>query len=373
MAAVLFFAAAACLFVLWCMGFHAAAAALLCMPGIVLISWVLGFAVRGKLEAKVTLPSTAEKGVPFQAEITVRSKSLIPSGPILCRLCAHNMLTGETERFAVRVSVPPMGEGRGTVTLSSRFCGYVRLEIEKAEPMDWFGLLSVPGLPGGHAAVSVLPELFPTKAYVTVPPAAPEDSTDYSPYRPGSDYSETFQLREYREGDELRGIHWKLSSKMDKLIVREPGLPVARSLLVFWDKSAGNPNPEAMDVMAEVTLSLCRSLCDSGLAFHAAWNEGGRIVQEQIQDEEDFIHVLPRMLRRGAQGEESGIAALLREGHTAAYSKIILICAELPGEAEQLGLERISALTLGGTEGLCGSIPIRPESYREDLQILEFA
>ena len=37
----------------------------------------------------------------------------------------------------------------------------------------------------------------------------------------GNDTAEVSELREYQEGDELKAIHWKLTSKMDRLIVRE--------------------------------------------------------------------------------------------------------------------------------------------------------
>ena len=75
----------------------------------------------------------------------------------------------------------------------------------------------------------------------------------------GSDYSETFQLREYVPGDSIKQIHWKLSEKLDKLVVREASLPVQKSTLVFWDKYAENGfSPEEADAMAEVATESTR-------------------------------------------------------------------------------------------------------------------
>lgn len=48
----------------------------------------------------------------------------------------------------------------------------------------------------------------------------------YDGKKSGTDVSEVFGLREYREGDTLQSIHWKLSGKMHQLIVREFGRPV---------------------------------------------------------------------------------------------------------------------------------------------------
>ena len=47
------------------------------------------------------------------------------------------------------------------------------------------------------------------------------ESFRYSGSRPGDDPGETFDIREYREGDSIRQIHWKLTGKMDRLIIRE--------------------------------------------------------------------------------------------------------------------------------------------------------
>ena len=44
--------------------------------------------------------------------------------------------------------------------------------------------------------------------------------------KPGGGFSEEYELREYRPGDSLRQIHWKLAAKTGKLILREPVLPV---------------------------------------------------------------------------------------------------------------------------------------------------
>lgn len=81
-----------------------------------------------------------------------------------------------------------------------------------------------------------------------MPEVQSPDSDTSSPDRRGSDLTEPFRLREYAPGDSLRQIHWKLSSKLDRLVIREPGMPAARTLLVFWDRSG---DAAARDAQAE--------------------------------------------------------------------------------------------------------------------------
>ena len=55
--------------------------------------------------------------------------------------------------------------------------------------------------------------------------------------KPGGGFSEEHELREYRAGDNLRDIHWKLSVKTDSMIVREAQEPVRSRVLLTLDLS----------------------------------------------------------------------------------------------------------------------------------------
>ncbi|MBR2633811.1 MAG: DUF58 domain-containing protein, partial [Lentisphaeria bacterium] len=40
--------------------------------------------------------------------------------------------------------------------------------------------------------------------------------------KPGGGYGENYEIRQYRPGDNLNQIHWKLSAKVGDLMLREP-------------------------------------------------------------------------------------------------------------------------------------------------------
>lgn len=53
-----------------------------------------------------------------------------------------------------------------------------------------------------------------------------------------SPYSEIYDIREYKEGDSLKNIHWKMTAKRDEMMVREPldeDLQNARLVLVLLE------------------------------------------------------------------------------------------------------------------------------------------
>lgn len=80
------------------------------------------------------------------------------------------------------------------------------------------------------------------------------DKTKKSPYT--FDKLEVSDIREYRPGDGLKSVHWKLSSKSDELMVKDYNTGVTKMTYVFCDLSARYPNfepQEAKDMRKKLT------------------------------------------------------------------------------------------------------------------------
>jgi len=64
------------------------------------------------------------------------------------------------------------------------------------------------------------------------------DADVYDDFQSGNDKSEVFDVREFREGDRMQSIHWKLSAKSEELLVREDSQPLACPLVFFLDNQS---------------------------------------------------------------------------------------------------------------------------------------
>ena len=177
-----------------------------------------------------------------------------------------------------------------------------------------------------------------------------DDTEDYSNERPGYDLSEMFQIRDYVPGDSQRQVHWKLSHKYGKLIVKDPSLPITRSAAVFWERTEENPMCERTDAEAEIVVSVCRNLLSQSVQFTVGWNEGntGRCVFQQIRDMDDLIGLLPRLFTAKAATGVSGASLLLQEVPAGSWSHLIYVSGEQQAETEQLSsIGRLTALICG--------------------------
>ena len=133
------------------------------------------------------------------------------------------------------------------------------------------------------------------------------DGSRYSPDRPGQDVSEIFALREYVPGDEIRKIHWKLSGKTDRTMVRDFSLPLNYSVFLLLELTRGSE--ELVDVQVEIFLALSRTLLENGISHNMGWYDAAeeRFNVEELDDFEELELAAAGVLSSYAV-EESGAA-----------------------------------------------------------------
>ena len=320
-----------------------------------LVSFCGNFLVRRKLQASLSLPTTSPKNSACMATLTLSSKSWLPAPKVLCQIRIINDLTMEEQFLWMEASLPPKGRFRRDFLLESTHCGRIYVELKKAQLLDCFGLLSLPLSLKAGARLTVLPELFSCQVTLSPTPALAEDS---SLSRRGDDPSEVFQLREYQQGDDVRRIHWKLSSKLDKLILRESSQTEDRSLLVYWDKRF-LCTPAQMDAMAEITASVCQGLCDSGFSFDLGWTEAEEPELRSIAGEDQLLQTIPALVTQA--GKES-----CPELETTPYGQVLYITSQSPQQDMGGTVHLLLCTEQPGT----GELTCTPENYQETLERL---
>lgn len=179
----------------------------------------------------------------------------------------ENVHNGEAEELSLALR-----RGENRFTIHTGCCGVLHLSIAGMEAQDLFGLFShkIPREMG--TKITVLPELFPVSVVMTESAHAMPDSDRYSSVKPGNDPSETFGMREYVPGDSIKSIHWKLSQKTGKTVIREMGFPIVSQVLLRYDGwNEPRLEPEEIHGMTSVFVSIATSLRNSGVDFCVEW------------------------------------------------------------------------------------------------------
>lgn len=246
----------AALLALWT-GSPAALALFAALTVLPLLGALAAFFVRKKLRLQLYFPPLGTRGVPLAAPYGSKTRHGCRWGRCLpVRL--ENRLTGETAYVPVALHPGVRGAAEMALEFSSQYCGYIKLRTERVQVSDLTGCIRWRVPLGVDAKLTALPELPAVNLLMTYPALTPDDGEAWLEGRKGSDYTQTLQLREYVPGDSIKQIHWKLSSKLDKTIVRDPSFPVSRSLLLFWDKTARVAEAAEMNAMAECVCGISR-------------------------------------------------------------------------------------------------------------------
>lgn len=182
-------------------------------------------------------------------------------------------------------AVPP-GESTQTFSVEIKSPGAFEFEIKTLRVYDWFGIFywnkKVTGKKQKQEKKKVI--VLPQIHEVSVMLGASVvnffgDSEYYDEFRPGYDPSETFDVREFRDGDKLQSVHWKLSAKSDELMVRENSLPKACAIVMLLEEQA-----------LELAMSISFSLLEQKCPHFAAWKseQSGELIRVRVEDEESF-------------------------------------------------------------------------------------
>ncbi len=331
--------------------------------------------VRRRLSVSFSVPAQASKNTPAEGRITLRNGSFFGCRKALVSFSARNDLTGETAPFSVILPVPSRGNASAAFSFTPPRNGMLTFSAGGIKLFDWFGLFRIPVRLSGTGSTLVLPDTFPAKLYAS-PSFSENTGTDNDRPRGQEDPSETRSFREYRPGDPVKRIHWKLSAKRRTPLLREISRPAERTLLLFWEKapaefsplSEAGPAAEETDALAETFSSAALSLAAQGIPFTMGWHDAGGERFEMITGEDAVLEAVPQSVRYGAGSEDlagtlspagsgtarhpSGIPPLspAAENTIAGYAKVLWFSASYPSGAEAFLPDRTLCF-------LCGSTP----------------
>lgn len=249
------------------------------------------------------------KGQELPLSLKVKSRLPLASGRIRVTLTVRNTLTGEARKERLAFTAGRTGL---TVTyqLSSASCGQVLCRLSKGRIYDYMGLFLLPLRLTKAARCEVLfyPAVYRTDLTVVQIPVPDGDGDAYSQKKPGNDPSEIFAFREYREGDKLSRIHWKLSQKAGTPLVKELGLPIADHIFFLLDL---NGTGMEADALLDAFATLSAFLSESEIAYRVGFWSGNapEFTVLEAANQEDAVKVLSALLLsrpRAAHGQLRG-------------------------------------------------------------------
>lgn len=147
-----------------------------------------------------------------------------------------NTFLGTSGEIKLEMPISMNGTEYMDLPLGVQYCGLIQVEVHALEYRDPMGLLRI-RMPI-HASVES----------VVLPIAGQEAEEQRNGYQAGiseaeetlskgHDFSEVTDMREYRPGDRIKDIHWKLSAKKQDLMVKERSSVAQSQVILLIDLS----------------------------------------------------------------------------------------------------------------------------------------
>lgn len=252
---------------------------------------------RRGLSFQMDIPITAaSRERPLRIRMLIKKRGILPQQKWKLQLWMQNSFSGERSSKWLRGDALLPGKNVYEDSLSLKNCGKYELRVKRLRVYDLTGLFYRDLKAENIGWVMMLPDFESVGFRLTEQTRNFfGDAERYDEERPGPDNSETFQFREFRDGDKLQRIHWKLSVKLDDLVVREDSLPQSCPVVLFLDyvtsiKDRGSGRAEKSDMYLAIIASISFSLADAGCAHYVVWygNSGRELVRLRVDDEESL-------------------------------------------------------------------------------------
>lgn len=279
-----------------------------------LMLWWVSRKIRGNLYLPIAVTDKNQK---VQVGIEIINDSWIPVPGITVTVTVVNKFYGKKEQVIFRGMAGGKKTTRILADISSNQCGPLYLEIQQMQISDLFHLFQkkIPGK--GKEILAVMPDIY--QACVSLQADTRDflaESEEYDKQKPGDDPSEVFQIREYRGGDRLQSIHWKLSARTDDLMVREYSLPINCAIVFFIDMEY---QPEEgygnLDEFIEAGIAISLGILEEGKEHYVVWYDRNSQDLERLEmkDKDDIYVLIERLFASGPYPDSVAMEEIYRE------------------------------------------------------------
>lgn len=244
----------------------------LCLPVAALI-----LSLPAMLSIKIHVQCPLPVAMGDQEKLQLVSSCLLPAPPVGGRIRVSRLTTGQQWRLK-----------SGSV-LPADHCGTLLCQPEKIRVYDYLGLFSLKVWRTQDLSVVIRPE--PVEVSY-LPDLQRYLARSWRP-KPGGGFAENHELRLYRPGDSLNQVHWKLSAKTGKYIIREAMVPNNSRILLSMTLRG---TPEALDRKFGRLLWLSRELLDKQLRHEICALTGSGMITLPVTDEADLDKAMEALL-----------------------------------------------------------------------------
>ena len=248
----------------------------------------------GKLTAELSFSAAeAEKNLDVYLTIRFNNPSHFPLMHVECPLQITSPYYESRPQMTYVLPAPAGRTDALSLPVTFQCCGLYEAEIVTLKVYDLLHFFSFSREVNLHTQTMVFPKERLETSYH--PSFYAEGFDEYeTPMKTGNVSSNVTDLREYRPGDRLQKIHWKLSAKIDKLMVKENEAAASHQFYVLLELYKTPKHPEYIDQAVTYAYGVSKELLEHRENFFFGFYSGARreFLSYPIRSDGDLMQAL---------------------------------------------------------------------------------
>ncbi len=353
---------------------------LLILTGILLILLILNIVLlKNKLIFNLKTEGTVHKNEPGRLTIQVENKSVLPVSKVKIYLEFENKLTNQLDTKVFVLSLNSRESESLPLDMRSKYCGQIQVTVKKIHYYDFLGIFTRTVEVNTLSQLFILPNQYPINITVGDSYVGLADSHSHKVSRHGDDGLEIFGIKAYSHEDNLKHIHWNLTSKFDELIIKELSEAVNYTFLILVDltvKNDANKNdPAVIDAMMDTLISITESLLDEGYESSIGWlDKESNIIQiEEVYSKDQLTILLKQiLLLEQTERKETLLETFSQSDSRDRYSHLVYLTSEqgherLTNDLVQTKVTELICQSEKKVQKMSNEFIYTPETMNEDL------
>ena len=224
-----------------------------------------------------------------------------------------------------------------------KLCGIVELSCTKAMAYDVLGLVDLSIKMPETKSITVYPKKVAIQLEKRNDAGSIRDGDQYEKNKKGMDMSDIYDMREYIPGDNIRRVHWKLSSKLDNMVIREGSDTSYYDTILLLDIGLNNQEKayekELLSTAYETGMAVSRSLLLIGIQHCLCISQQSGVSVFELTNESGYLNMQEEMLQMPIPNQNGmGFYYAISQDIENKYTKLIyLTVGECRQELLQIG------------------------------------